>query len=231
MSEIERVVDAVAADLAWVSPEPVYVGGATIGLFLDALGRSQLRPTLDVDCIVPLVVTRVAWWKFEEGLRARGWSPDPDGPICRYRSPGGIVVDLMSEDPGVLGFSGRWYRRVVERAERRLLVTGRAVLVAPPALLLACKLDAWRDRGIRDPYASKDLEDIVALLDGCRELEASVATADQEVREAIAVSLKEILEDARYRQAALCQLPRGGDADAQEARVLALIARLACFTL
>lgn len=230
MSEIERVVDAVAADLAWISPEPVYVGGATIGLFLDALGRSQLRATLDVDCIVPSVVTRVAWWKLEEGLRARGWSPDPDGPICRYWSPGGVVVDLMSEDPGVLGFSGRWYPRVVERAERRTLVTGRSVLVAPPDLLLACKLDAWRDRGARDPYASKDLEDIVALLDGCRELEASVVGGDEDVREAIAVGLTEILEHERYRVAALGQLPRGGDADAQEARVLALARRLAGLT-
>jgi hypothetical protein len=61
VTTIEHVVDAVAADLEWVSPEPVFVGGATIGLFLDALGRSQLRPTLDVDCILPSAVTRVAW--------------------------------------------------------------------------------------------------------------------------------------------------------------------------
>ena len=227
MSDIERVVDAVAADLAWVLPEPVYVGGATIGLFLDALGRSQRRATLDVDCIVPSVVTRVAWWKLEEGLRARGWSPDSDGPICRYRSPGGVVVDLMSEDPGVLGFSGRWYPRVVEHAERRALVTGRSVLVARPDLLLACKLDAWRDRGVSDPFASKDLEDIVALLDGCRELEACVVGGDTDVREAIAVGLTEILDVRRYREAALGQLPRGGDANAQEARVLSLAQRLA----
>ncbi len=72
MSDIEHVVDAVAADLAWISPEPVYVGGATIGLFLDALGRSQLRATLDVDCIVPSVVTRVAWWTLEEGPQSGG---------------------------------------------------------------------------------------------------------------------------------------------------------------
>ncbi len=53
MSELERIVDRVAADLSWVEPEPVFVGGATIGLFLDDFGRSQFRPTKDVDCIVP----------------------------------------------------------------------------------------------------------------------------------------------------------------------------------
>ena len=31
----------MASDLDWLTPEPVFVGGATIGLFLDAFGRSQ----------------------------------------------------------------------------------------------------------------------------------------------------------------------------------------------
>jgi hypothetical protein len=78
MSAIEHVIDAVAADLAWISPDPVFVGGATLGLFIDALGRSQLRPTLDVDCIVPSVVTRVAWWRLEVTC-TRGPSAEP-GP-------------------------------------------------------------------------------------------------------------------------------------------------------
>lgn len=32
----------------------VYVGGATIGLYLDPFGASRTRPTKDVDCIVPI---------------------------------------------------------------------------------------------------------------------------------------------------------------------------------
>lgn len=79
---------------------------------------------------------------------------------------------------------------------------------------------------MRDPFASKDLEDIVALLDGCRELEARVVSAGPDVREAIAAGLKEILDVARYREAALGQLPRGGHAVAQEERVLALVRRM-----
>jgi len=182
VSELERIVDRVAEDLSWVEPEPVFIGGATIGLFLDAFGRSQIRPTKDVDCIVPHVLSRITRWKLEAVLRSRGWSPDPEGPVCRYRSPAGTLVDLMSIDPSVLGFSSRWYPAVVARAERRSLITGRAILVATPALLLACKLEAWESRGLGDPYASKDLEDIAALLDGCRELERSVLAATGDVR-------------------------------------------------
>ena len=45
MSEIERILDRVAEELSWLSPDPVYLGGATIGLFLDAVRRAQLRTT------------------------------------------------------------------------------------------------------------------------------------------------------------------------------------------
>ena len=32
----------------------VYVGGATIALYLDSFAASQARVTLDVDCVVPI---------------------------------------------------------------------------------------------------------------------------------------------------------------------------------
>ena len=226
MSEIEQALDEVAEDLCWLDAEVVFVGGAAIGLFLDALGRSQLRPTVDVDCIVPTVLTQSGWWQLEEELRRRHWAPDPEGPICRYRSPRGTVVDLMPQDPAVLGFAGEWYAMAVATAERRALVTGREVLVPTPAILFACKLEAWRDRGSSDPYASKDLEDLIALLDGCRDLEGSIGLAPVEVRRAIAQGLGTIWTDRRYREAALAHLPRTGDVAAQEARVIALVGRL-----
>lgn len=226
MSAIEQALDEVAEDLSWLEAEIVFVGGATIGLFLDALGRAQLRPTVDVDCIVPTVLTQSGWWRLEEQLRRRRWAPDPEGPICRYRSPRGALVDLMPQEPTVLGFAGEWYPSAVATAERRALVTGRSILVPTPALLFACKLEAWRDRGTADPYGSKDLEDLVALLDGCRELEQSIATAAPDVRQSIAAGLGAIWADAWHREAALGHLPRGGDPLAQEARVRALVGRL-----
>ena len=226
MSDVELLVDHVAEALRWVEPEPVFVGGATMGLFLDDFGRSQLRPTKDVDCIVPHVLSRTTWWKLEEALRARGWSPDPEGPLCRYRSPAGALVDLMSTDPAVQGFSSRWYPQVVATAERRSLVTKRAVLVPTPALLLACKLEAWESRGKSDPYTSKDLEDIAALLDGCRELEHNISEATADVRAWIASALARVSSGTSSREALVGQLPRAGDPDTQERRVLSLLSRL-----
>ena len=77
-----------------------------------------------------------------------------------------------------------------------------------------------------DPYASKDLEDIASLLDGCGELEQGVSEAKRDVRHRISQSLQRIGSDASARAALLGQLPRGGDAEAQAKRVLALLERL-----
>lgn len=226
MRAFEARLDTVARELSFLEPGPVFVGGATVGLFVDALGRSQLRPTLDVACIVPGIASRAAWWKLEEDLRARKWHPDPDGPLCRYTSPSGETVDVMPMDPSILGFADRWYAELVPRAETIVLPSGRAIRVPTPAHLFVCKLEAWRDRGRADPMMSKDLEDVMALLDGCRDLERSVTTSRPHVREAVREGVGGIVADPRVLEVAIGQLPRGGDAEAQRRRVLGLMARL-----
>jgi hypothetical protein len=219
-------LDTVAKELSWLDPEPVFVGGAVVPLYLDAFGQSQMRPTEDVDCIVPAVTSRKQWWDLEEQLRRRRWSPDQDGPLCRYRSPSGALVDLMPADASILGFSGRWYPRVISQAVRHALGPSSSVLIAPPALLLACKLEAYGDRGSADPWGSKDLEDVAALLDGCKPLQASVERADPNLRSYIARALDDIEASISASEALRGQLPRGGDERRQLERIDRLLAKL-----
>ena len=88
----------------------VYVGGATIGLYLDAFGASKARPTKDVDCIVP-IDARSDYVQFESRLRDAKIYPSTDegDPLCRWKI-GGIKVDIMPFDEGILGFTNRFYR-------------------------------------------------------------------------------------------------------------------------
>lgn len=172
---IEAILAEVASELDWLQPPPVFIGGATIGLFLDDFGRAQTRPTKDVDCIVPGVLTQQAWFALEGALRQRGWRPDPDGPICRYRSPRGHVVDLLGGRPEVQGFAGRWFERAAAHVDVRRVDAAHTIRTPNVAYLAACKIEAFRDRGAADPLTSTDFEDLVALLDGCVELEAAVS--------------------------------------------------------
>lgn len=226
MSALEWVVDHVAHDLAWVEPEPVFVGGQRSVCSSMSWGAPSCdRPrTWTASCLTCFLAPTGGCWRRTSGVAAGHRTRT--GPLCRYITPAGTLVDLMSVDPAVLGFSSRWYPAVVANAERRPLVTGRHILVPTPALLLACKLEAWESRGVADPYASKDLEDIAALLDGCRELEQSVSNSASDVRHWIAGALDRIEANAPARAALFGQLPRGGDADAQSRRVQRLMERL-----
>jgi hypothetical protein len=226
MIDFELILDRVAAVLEWLSPPPVYIGGAVVPLFLDDFGRSQMRPTKDVDCIVPMIVSHIEYTRLEEKLRAHGWTPDPKGPICRYLGPDDLVVDFMPERPEVLGFAGKWYSETAKSASLRKLFTGREIFVPCVSQLFACKLEAFFDRGIGDPSVSTDLEDIAALLDGCEELEARTRETPSQLRAYIRSKLDQIANDEALSGALEAQLPRGGNEDARIQKIRKKVTRL-----
>lgn len=227
MTPAELILAEVAEELSWVMPAPVFIGGATIGLFLDELGRDQLRPTKDINCIVPAVLNRADWYHLEGELRARGWQPDVDGPVCRYRSPRGHAVDLLGARPEIQGFAGAWFERAAAHTRQHVLTPTLTILTPTVPYLVACKIEAFRDRGAADPMASTDFEDLVALLDGCIDLETSVTAAEEDVRAFIAEWCAGLLADRSLIQAADGQLPRGGDFDGRRQRLRARLERLA----
>lgn len=194
-----------------MDPAPVFIGGAVTGLFLDELGRSQLRVTEDVDCIVPELTSTAGWWALEQALRGRGWAPAPDGPVCRYRSPSGALVDLVAQNPSVQGFAGQWFSVAVARARRVVLASGSAIRVPPVEVFFACKLEAFADRGRHDPWQSKDLEDLVTLVDCAPALVSSVGDAAPELRGWVARSVRELLLSPAVAPVLAGHLPRGGD--------------------
>ncbi len=210
MIPVEASLADVAGELDWLDPAAVFIGGAIVGLFLDDTGRAQMRPTKDVDCIIPAVTTAMEWFALESELRRRGWHPDRDGPICRYRSPRGHRVDLLAVRPEVQGFSGTWFAATVRHSEERP-VEGVRIRVADPPHLLANKIEAFRNRGRHDPLTSPDLEDIVALLDGCRELLPGIASADSQLSSFVAAWARATLATPDLVAIAEAQLPRGGD--------------------
>ena len=157
-------LDRVAAAMELVGVRYAFVGGATIELFLDALGQAQARATDDVDCIVD-VTDRGAFYALEAGLRRAGFvnGIEPGDPVCRWRL-GDLVVDVMPTDGAVLGFSNPFYRAALDAADV-VLPSGRAVPCLTLGYTVATKVVAFEGRGQADPWVSKDLEDLVAIFD------------------------------------------------------------------
>ena len=120
-----ELLELAAAALEPVLGEVVFLGGATVYLWITDPGAPPVRPTKDVDVVVE-VVSRSDFHAFEQRLRSLRFDEDQlDGIICRWRHrDSGLILDAMPSDPGILGFSNRWQAAAIPHAVERELPSG-----------------------------------------------------------------------------------------------------------
>ncbi|WP_342634040.1 hypothetical protein [Mesorhizobium waimense] len=111
---------------------------------------------------------------------------------------GELKVDFMPDDPGILGFSNRWYARGIETSVDHALTDELTIKRLAPELFVATKLEAYLGRGQGDLFTSRDMEDILLIIDGRPEIVDEILGADAEVREFIAEQFTALLEDADF---------------------------------
>ena len=184
----------VAAELLGpVLDEVVFIGGATVHLWLTEPGAPPARATEDVDVICE-VATRAEYYRLGERLRERGLEEAAGEPIlCRWRSAEPrLVLDVMPTDPAILGFSNPWYEEAISSAANIALDSGAEILATTPVLLVATKLCAWKARGGGDLLRSLDVHDVLTLLDGRLELTDEIASAPSTLRTYIEGELTEL---------------------------------------
>jgi len=159
----------------------VFTGGATISLYVDEILRNELRTTKDVDCVVE-IASQSEYHALGERLRAIGLQEcqEEDAPICRWQYQD-LLVDIMPCDEGILGFSNCWYKEAIANKLSYSLPSGRDIWIFPLIYLLASKIEAFLGRG-KDFHFSKDIEDIVTLLDGCEALEQQFHQAQENIK-------------------------------------------------
>lgn len=200
-----ELLELGAAVLGDLTEEVVFVGGATVTLWITDPAAPPPRPTQDVDVIVE-VATRADYHAFEERLRGVDFRND-GRVICRWRHLAtGLVLDAMPTDAELLGFENRWQREAFPQAEEITLPSGTRIRAVSPAFMLATKLEAFLGRGEGDLLGSRDFTDIVALVDGRQELENEVAGAPEELRSYVADTLHPLLEDPRLSDGVRAQL-------------------------
>jgi hypothetical protein len=218
-----ELLERAASDLGDLAHEVVFVGGATLALWITDPGAPPIRPTKDVDVIVE-VTTRRGYYEFEKRLRATRFEPEGK-VICRWiHRDTALMVDAMPADPAILGFANRWQREALPWAVEADLPSGARIRAVPPPFLLATKLEAFKGRGQDDFLGSRDFADIVSLIDGREEIVEEVRTAPSELRSYLANELGSLLSQPRFAEGVSAQLPP--DDASQQRADLAVAPRL-----
>jgi hypothetical protein len=191
----------VAQELESIGLSFAFLGGCAVWLLVDRPDLTDFRPTEDVDVITE-VVTLGELYKLEEQLRAAGFEHDMSegAPICRWIVKG-CRVDIMPIDSRDLGMNSQWFREALESAH---LVTLEGIVqakVITPPLFLATKLAAFQDRGHSDLYGSHDVEDIVTITDGCKNIVKDLANSSADLRKFIADGFSALIQHADFDEA------------------------------
>jgi hypothetical protein len=185
-----------------------FVGGQVAELLITDPAAARIRPTDDVDVIVA-VTTRSAYDRLGARLRAVGFQEDrtPGAPLCRWRAPDGVVLDVMPIEEAVLGFSNRWYPMGLATAMPYDLGDGVTLRIVSAPVFLATKWVAFDQRGAGDHLGSRDVEDILAVVAGRPELAAEVRAADGTLRRWLAERTRAFLSHPDSADALAGALP------------------------
>jgi hypothetical protein len=104
----------------------------------------------------------------------------------------------MPLDEKILGFSNRWYRAAMQAADAYMLAPSLRIRIVTPPYFVATKLEAFKGRGEGDYFNSRDLEDIVSVVDGRPSLVDELRTAPQDLKAHVAAEIKKLLQDQRF---------------------------------
>lgn len=195
-SNIE-MVQTIAKGLGSLLDELVFVGGAITSLYIEDEAVRTIRPTEDVDCVIQ-IAKRSEYTALEEKLRGMGFKhcTEKGSPICRwiYR---GIMVDVMPNDPEILGFANRWYDEGLKNTVQITLPDEQKISILTLPLFVATKIEAFHGRRERDFRLSHDIEDIITVLDGQVDFKKFDETP-QAVKEYLKNQFREFLADSVF---------------------------------
>jgi hypothetical protein len=177
-----------------------FVGGCVTGLLITDPAAAPVRPTIDVDAIFEIAAyADLAAW--DERVLALGFHrmSAEGAPICRWVHQQ-LILDLMPTDPKILGFANEWYPAALANAGQLSIGNYKARVITSP-YFLATKLEAFHARGRNDYRLSRDLEDIVTVVDGRPELVAEVRQNDAKLRNYMADELSNLLSSRDFLEA------------------------------
>ncbi len=194
------MLEFVAHKLGDLANQFVFLGGCATALFITDLAAPDVRPTLDVDCIVD-VLSLGQYHQLEKQLIKKGFKKSlEDEVICRWHYDE-IILDVIPTDEKILGFGNQWYKASIAHAITHQLTEKLFIKSVTAPYFLATKLEAFKTRGKKDFLASHDFEDIITVIDGRIELTEEVINADHQLKNYLTQTFSDILQDRHFHAA------------------------------
>ncbi len=218
-----ELLKMAAEKLRPLLPEIVFVGGCATGLLVTDPGAAPVRATYDVDVIAE-IGSYADYAIFSERLRAQEFQEDTreGAPVCRWTC-GSLTLDVMPLDEKIIGFSARWYRDAMQTAGAVTISENLKVRAITAPYFVGTKLEAFHGRGQQDYFASHDLEDLIAVVDGRTTLLDEIAAASEGLRMFIGNAFRALLAEQRFQDALPGHLLPDS---ASQARISLLLRRL-----
>src|SRR4030042_1261413 len=199
-----EVIRKIAFALGAMNEHVVYVGGATVSLYINDPAANDVRPTKDVD--ISLAIASLGELAaIREELTRKGFKQSSENDvICRFRYED-IKVDVMSTKAVGWAPTNPWFAPGFAQKET-VEIEDQKIQILPLPCFLASKFSAFNDRGAKDPRTSHDFEDIVYVLDNRTDIVEQLDKVPDDVGPYLADQLQRILDDRVMQEAILGNL-------------------------
>ena len=104
----------------------------------------------------------------------------------------------MPTDENILGFSNRWYPQAIQHSKVVRIDDDLEIRSVTAPFFLATKIEAFFGRGSGDFLSSHDIEDIISILNGRKEVAGEVVRSSSELRAFLSATFKAFLANEAF---------------------------------
>ncbi|WP_423997367.1 nucleotidyl transferase AbiEii/AbiGii toxin family protein [Maribacter sp. IgM3_T14_3] len=195
----KEIIKRVALALGDLNNVVIYVGGATVSLYINDPAADDVRPTKDIDISLQ-ILSIPQLEEIREQLNEKGFSQSADlDVICRFKLDD-ILVDVMSTKAVGWAPANPWFAKGFDKREK-VKIDDISIQIMPLPYFLASKFSAFKDRGGNDPRQSKDLEDITYILNNRTDWHEVIKDSGKEVIDFLKMHFQEISKSAGIQEA------------------------------
>lgn len=180
--------------------DPVFTGGGIVGMLITDPGAPQAMFTKDVDLVLE-IASNWDLFAMEKALEGAGFRRprDDDAEIVTWEWKG-VRVDSLPHRRIQSMPHNPWFVFLMKDAEHVEVLPGHRAWRASAPCFLATKFEAFFSRGKNDFLTSKDIGDILAVVNGRSELLQEISRAAPDVRGFLRQCFGGLLEQRHFME-------------------------------